>query len=80
MSVFWDVAPCNLADVYQRFRGITFETSVNIQHTTRRYIPEDGRLHTRRRENLKSQRGGLCSTEGVGGGNCLQMWAYSLRV
>jgi hypothetical protein len=30
------------------------ETSVNIYHTTRCYIPECSHLHTRRRENLKS--------------------------
>jgi hypothetical protein len=32
----------------------TYETSVNINVTTRRYIPEDSKLHIRRRENLKS--------------------------
>jgi hypothetical protein len=32
----------------------TSETSVNFYDTTRRNIPEDSRLHTRRRENLKS--------------------------
>jgi hypothetical protein len=32
------------------------ETSVTIYQTTRCYIPEDGRLQTRRRENLKSYR------------------------
>jgi hypothetical protein len=32
----------------------TSETSVNLYHTTRRNISEDGNLHTRRRENLKS--------------------------
>jgi hypothetical protein len=34
----------------------TFETSVNFYETTRRNIPEGCRLHTRRRENLKSDR------------------------
>jgi hypothetical protein len=34
----------------------TSETSVNLNVTTRRYIPEDCKLHTRRRENLKSYR------------------------
>jgi hypothetical protein len=33
----------------------TSETSVNVYHTTRRNIPEDSHLHTRSRENLKSQ-------------------------
>jgi hypothetical protein len=32
----------------------TSETSVNSNETTRRYIPEDSKLHTRRRGNLKS--------------------------
>jgi hypothetical protein len=31
------------------------ETSVNIKLTTRQYIPEGSKLHTRRRENLKSR-------------------------
>jgi hypothetical protein len=30
------------------------ETSVNFNVTTRYYIPEDSKLHTRRRDNLKS--------------------------
>jgi hypothetical protein len=29
------------------------ETSVYLNETTRRYIPDDYHLHTRRRENLK---------------------------
>jgi hypothetical protein len=32
----------------------TSETSVNIYLTMQQYIPEDSKLHTRRRENLKS--------------------------
>jgi hypothetical protein len=32
----------------------TSKTSADIQLRTRQYIPEDSRLHTRRRENLKS--------------------------
>jgi histidine ammonia-lyase len=32
----------------------TSEMSVNFNVTTLRYIPEDSKLHTRRRENLKS--------------------------
>jgi hypothetical protein len=32
----------------------TYETSVDIDLTTRQYIPDDSELHTRRRENLKS--------------------------
>jgi hypothetical protein len=34
----------------------TPETSVNIYLTTRQYIPEDSKLHTQRRENLKSRK------------------------
>jgi hypothetical protein len=34
----------------------TSETSVDIQLISRKYIPEDSELHTRRRENLKSHR------------------------
>jgi hypothetical protein len=30
------------------------ETSVHFKEATRRYIPEDSKLHSRRRENLKS--------------------------
>jgi hypothetical protein len=33
----------------------TSETSVNFNVTTRRFIPEDTKLHTRCRENLKSR-------------------------
>jgi hypothetical protein len=32
----------------------TSETSVSFNVTTRRHIPEDSKLDTRRRENLKS--------------------------
>jgi hypothetical protein len=32
----------------------TSETSVNLYEITRYNIPKDSRLHTRRRENLKS--------------------------
>jgi hypothetical protein len=34
----------------------TAETSAHFNVTTRRYIPEDCKLHTRRRENLKSDK------------------------
>jgi hypothetical protein len=69
MTVLWDVAPCSLVDIYRRFRGvyclhhqgdlmmeavITSETSIIFYETTRRNIPEDGHLDTRRRENRKS--------------------------
>jgi hypothetical protein len=65
LRVYWDVAPCNHVEVDRRFRGEhclrhqgddeavrTSEMSVNV--TTRRYIPEDSKFHTRRRENMKS--------------------------
>jgi hypothetical protein len=60
MTVIWDVAPCSHVEIAQRFRAMmmeavgTSETSVNFYQTTRRNIPEDSHLHTRRRENLKS--------------------------
>jgi hypothetical protein len=68
MTVFWDVAVCSLVEVKQHFRGVTAsiirallreavktsKTSVNFYQTTRRNIPEDSHLHTRRREKLKS--------------------------
>jgi hypothetical protein len=34
----------------------TSETSVHYNMTKRRYIPEDSKLHTHRRENLKSHK------------------------
>jgi hypothetical protein len=34
----------------------TSEKSVNFNLTTRRYTPENSKIHTRRRENLKSHR------------------------
>jgi hypothetical protein len=37
------------------------ETSVIFNVTTRRYIPEDSKLHTRRRENLKSYKNNFSS-------------------
>jgi hypothetical protein len=65
--VFWDIAPCSHVEVDRRFGGAyclhhrpddgrrhTSETSVNFNATTLRYISEDSKLHTRRRENLKS--------------------------
>jgi hypothetical protein len=58
-SVFWDVAPCSLVEVYRRFRGAycfhhqgddngvanTSKTSVNFYQTTRRNILEDSHLY-----------------------------------
>jgi hypothetical protein len=34
----------------------TFEMTVNFYRTIRRNMPEDNHLHTRRRDNLKSQK------------------------
>jgi hypothetical protein len=68
-AVFWVVAPCSLVEVCHSkvlsasiIRIIALmmeaasisETLVNFYKTTRRNIPEDSQLHTRRRENLKS--------------------------
>jgi hypothetical protein len=68
-AVNWVVAPCKLVRAYRRFRGLyclhplialmmeavqTSETLVNSYQSTRRYNPEDGNLHSHRRENLKS--------------------------
>jgi hypothetical protein len=50
ITVFWDVAPCSMVEVYQHFRGAsitlimevasTSETSVNFYQTTQCSIPE----------------------------------------
>jgi hypothetical protein len=50
MVVFWVVARFALMMEAAR----TSETLVNFYQTTRHYNPEDSRLHTHRRENLKS--------------------------
>jgi hypothetical protein len=49
MVVFWDAAFALKIEAV-----ITCETSLKHHQTTRRNIPEDSQLHTRRRENLKS--------------------------
>jgi hypothetical protein len=51
MAVFWVVALCSLIALMMEAAS-TSETSVNCYQTTL-HNPED--LHTRRRENLKSQ-------------------------
>jgi hypothetical protein len=68
--VFWDVLPCSQVDDKRFRRAYCFhhqdggsthlETSVNINLTTRQYISEDSKQHTRRRENLKSHKPLLC--------------------
>jgi hypothetical protein len=58
MTFFWDVAPCSLVDtlIALMMEAVSIsETSVNFYQTIRRNIPEDSCLHTRRRENLRSQ-------------------------
>jgi hypothetical protein len=48
MTVFWDVAPCTLAETDRRgllialmMKAVSiFQTSVNFYHTTRRNIPK----------------------------------------
>jgi hypothetical protein len=58
MAVFWVAAPCNLVDVYRRFRCAYclrhHSDEYAVRQTTRSKIPEDNRLYTRRFENLKS--------------------------
>lgn len=69
IAVFWDVAMCNVLEVYNRFRCTyclhhqgalmlesvsTYETLVMLNETTRRTITEDSRLQTRCRWKLKS--------------------------
>jgi hypothetical protein len=51
MTVFWDVAQCNLVEVCLRVLIVLMmetvsaaETSVKFYHTTRRNIPENSRL------------------------------------
>jgi hypothetical protein len=52
--VLTDVSEVSTALMMEAVR--TSGTSVNINLTTRRYIPEDSKLHTRRLENLKSHK------------------------
>jgi hypothetical protein len=53
MAVFWVVAPCSLVALMMEAVQ-TSEALVNLYQSTRRCNPEDGHLHTHRRENLKS--------------------------
>jgi hypothetical protein len=60
MTVFWEVAPCRLVEVYRRFSGAyyraitlimeavsTSETTENFYETVRRNNPEDGHLEAK---------------------------------
>jgi hypothetical protein len=50
MTIFWDAAQGTLM-----MEAVSIsETSVHFYQTTRRNIPADSHLRTRRRENLKS--------------------------
>jgi hypothetical protein len=69
MAVFWDVAACSMIQFHRRFQrcfmssclmapimmetGITPETSLNFNQTTRRNIPECSDIYIRSRETLK---------------------------
>jgi hypothetical protein len=45
------------ADIALKMKTVrTSETSVDFNVTTRRYIPEDTKLYTLRRENLQSRK------------------------
>jgi hypothetical protein len=72
---FWDMKPCVLVDVYQRF-GKTYslpssalkteiarssEMSVNVDQTIRRHIAEDSNFHSCSRENLNFHKPNLCA-------------------
>jgi hypothetical protein len=65
IAVFWVVAPCNLVEVYRRFRGAcclhhqgtlmmeaanTCETSANFFQTTWRNNPEDSHLQGKKKQ------------------------------
>jgi hypothetical protein len=61
MTASWDTGPCSLVEIdrliiiAQMIEAVcTSETSEYFYKSTRRNIPEDSHLDTRRRENLKS--------------------------
>jgi hypothetical protein len=62
-AVFWDVAPCR--------------SCVNAR-STRRHIPEDGIVHSHRRENLKSNIDWWCLRTGCWG-EYLNRWEMKWR-
>jgi hypothetical protein len=54
MTAYWDVAPLKFTDVSEALPAYITRAMGNFYQTTRRNIPEDSHLSTRRRENLKS--------------------------
>jgi hypothetical protein len=52
-AAFWDIVSIIRAIALMREAVCVFETLVYFNETTRCYIPEGCRLHTRRSENLK---------------------------
>jgi hypothetical protein len=55
--IFWDIPPCSplkSTDVSEEKFSSISETSVEFQRITRRYIPEDRRIHNYRCGNFKS--------------------------
>jgi hypothetical protein len=55
MAVFWVLAMCRLVEVYRPFKG-AYCLYHQGDETTLCNIPGNSHLHTRRRENLKSQK------------------------
>jgi hypothetical protein len=58
MTIFWDVAPCSVVEIYRCFScliSLMMEavSTVNFYQTTRHNM-SDSNFHTRHRENLKS--------------------------
>jgi hypothetical protein len=89
MTVFCDVAPRILVEDYRRFiRAYCLHwwwrqqapTTVNFYQTTRRNIPRDSHLHTRRRENLKSHQNKSRLNLQAGRPFCVCVWGGGGRV
>jgi hypothetical protein len=60
-----DVSEERIASIFRAMEAIrSSETSVN-KISTQRHIPEDGILHSHRRENLKSHVRYLCPTSAI---------------
>jgi hypothetical protein len=60
VTIFWNVMPCILVDIFRRFRGscriFTLAVALNPTYTqtTHHHIREDGSLHIYRFENLRT--------------------------